>query len=72
MPAFNSSLQVDTMKTMTLKGYFAALLLSLISFANAGFGSPLPTTSGAAWEAAENGTDYKIIKVSDERFLIVY
>lgn len=65
---------------MTFKSCFAALLLSLMSFSYAGFGSPLPTASGTAtsppssqvWEAVENGTDYKIIKVSDERFLIVY
>nr|WP_141661947.1 hypothetical protein [Burkholderia ambifaria] len=68
------------MKTMTLKGYFAAVRLSLTSFSSTGFGSPVPTTSdaganpssGQTWEAVENGTDYKIIKVSDERFLIVY
>lgn len=68
------------MKSITLKGYFAALLFSSIFFSNTGFGSPAPTTSDAAanppatqtWEAVENGTDYKIIKVSDDRFLIVY
>ncbi|WP_321818910.1 MULTISPECIES: hypothetical protein [unclassified Burkholderia] len=67
------------MKIMTLKGYFVALLLSLISFSNAGFGKSLPIASGGApapanqvWEAVENGTNYKIIKVSNERFLIVY
>lgn len=68
------------MKIMTLKGYFAALLLPLISFSNAGFGNSLPMASGGAapplagqaWEAVENGTYYKIIKVTDERFLIAY
>ncbi|AFQ50184.1 hypothetical protein GEM_3794 [Burkholderia cepacia GG4] len=68
------------MKIMTLKGYFAALLLSLISFSSAGFGSSLPTASGGAappsvgqaWETFENGTNYKIVKISNDRFLIVY
>lgn len=61
---------------MTFKSCFAALLLSLMSLSHAGLGSPLQTGSGTAtsppssqvWEAVENGTDYKIIKVSDERF----
>lgn len=65
---------------MTFKSCFAALLLSLMSLSHAGLGSPLQTGSGTAtsppsskvWETVENGTDYKIIKVSDERFLIVY
>ncbi|MBF5010506.1 hypothetical protein [Burkholderia pseudomultivorans] len=57
---------------MKLKSYFVTLLLFLISFPSTGFGNPLPTKTISAWEATENGTDYKIIKVSDERFLIAY
>ncbi|WP_321789558.1 hypothetical protein [Burkholderia pyrrocinia] len=71
------------MKIRTLKGYSTALLFSLISFANPGVGSPVSTSSDATsdqraatrhetWEANENGTAYKIIKISDDRFLVVY
>ncbi|WP_175759927.1 hypothetical protein [Burkholderia anthina] len=77
MPTFNLSSQV---KTMAFRSCFSALLLSLMSLSHASLGSPLQAGSGTAtnppssqvWEAVENGTDYKIIKVSDERFLIAY
>ncbi|KVQ65300.1 hypothetical protein WT23_14870 [Burkholderia territorii] len=73
-------MQDNAMKITTLKGYFAALPFSLISFSSTGFGSslaiesvrPTPSLAVRIWEAVENGTDYKIIKVSQERFLIVY
>lgn len=75
--------QVDTMKTGTLSGYAAALLLSLISFANPSVSSAAPTSSDMkqsqdaatlrkTWEANENGTAYKIIKTDADHFLVVY
>ncbi|MBU9259007.1 hypothetical protein KTD13_01435 [Burkholderia multivorans] len=69
LPTFHSSLQMDTMK---LKSYVVTLLLSLISFPSIGSENPLPTKTISVWEATEDGTDYKIVKVSDERFLIAY
>ncbi|MBR7991392.1 hypothetical protein KDX08_02925 [Burkholderia cenocepacia] len=83
MPTLNSLLQVDTVKIRTLQGYSAALLFSLISFANPGACKSVSTTSDTkqdhrstapleTWEANENGTAYKIIKASDNRFLVVY
>ncbi|QVN21423.1 hypothetical protein [Burkholderia pyrrocinia] len=71
------------MKIRTLKGYSAALLFSLISFATSGVGSPVSTSSDTTsdqhsatlhetWEANENGTAYRIIKISADRFLVVY
>ncbi|WP_176039762.1 hypothetical protein [Burkholderia stabilis] len=71
------------MKLRTLKRYFIALLASLIAFTNLSVGRSASAMSDTAsnrnnaslhktWEANENGTAYKIIKISDGRFLVVY
>ncbi|MBN3834405.1 hypothetical protein [Burkholderia sp. Ac-20344] len=71
------------MKIRTIKRYSAALLFSLISFANPSVGSSVSTqpdttsnphsvTLHEAWKADENGTTYKIVKIAANRFLVVY
>ncbi|WP_155633148.1 hypothetical protein [Burkholderia stagnalis] len=71
------------MNVHALKNRIAVLLVSLIAVANLSIAAPKSTDSGntseqsqtaphQAWEASENGTTYKVVRLSGNQFLILY
>ncbi|MXN76903.1 hypothetical protein GR157_19455 [Burkholderia sp. 4701] len=71
------------MNIHALKNRIAALLVSLIAVANLSIAAPKRIDPGNAseqnqaaphqiWEASENGTTYKVVRLSGNRFLILY